>query len=46
MISLGLSNTPAVFSSFMTIVLEEFIHRVVLVYLDDTLIYSKKCHRT
>ena len=36
----GLCNAPAVFSSFMVELLGDFIHKFVLVYLDDVLIYS------
>ena len=37
----GLTNAPAVFSSFMVELLGEYLHKFVLVYLDDVLIYSK-----
>ncbi len=37
----GLVNTPSVFQDFMHEVLREFLHRFVLVYIDDILIYSR-----
>ncbi|KAK3535291.1 hypothetical protein QTP70_007437 [Hemibagrus guttatus] len=36
----GLINTPSVFQDFMHTVLREFLHKSVLVYIDDILIYS------
>lgn len=37
----GLVNAPSVFQSFMHEVLREFLHRFVIVYIDDILIYSR-----
>ncbi|KAK3562654.1 hypothetical protein QTP86_003394 [Hemibagrus guttatus] len=37
----GLTNTPSVFQDFIHEVLREFLHRFVLVYIDDILIYSR-----
>ncbi len=37
----GLVNTPSVFHDFMHEVLREYLHRFVLVYIDDILIYSR-----
>ncbi|KAK3510911.1 hypothetical protein QTP70_025547 [Hemibagrus guttatus] len=37
----GLANTPSVFQDFIHEVLQEFLHRFVLVYIDDILIYSR-----
>ncbi len=37
----GLVNAPAVFQDFMHEVLREYLHRFVLVYIDDILIYSR-----
>ncbi|KAK3531146.1 hypothetical protein QTP70_013246 [Hemibagrus guttatus] len=37
----GLANAPSVFQDFIHEVLREFIHRFVLVYIDDILIYSQ-----
>ncbi len=37
----GLVNAPSVFQDFMHEVLREFLHRFVLVYIDDILIYSR-----
>ncbi|KAK3551711.1 hypothetical protein QTP70_022574, partial [Hemibagrus guttatus] len=37
----GLINAPSVFQDFMHEVLREFLHRSVLVYIDDILIYSR-----
>jgi len=37
----GLVNAPSVFQDFMHEVLREFLHRSVLVYIDDILIYSR-----
>ncbi|KAK3506714.1 hypothetical protein QTP70_016251, partial [Hemibagrus guttatus] len=36
----GLANAPSVFQDFIHEVLREFLHRCVLVYIDDILIYS------
>ncbi len=37
----GLVNAPSVFQNFMHDVLREYLHRIVLVYIDDILIYSR-----
>ncbi len=37
----GLVNAPSVFQDFMHEVLQEYLHRFVLVYIDDILIYSR-----
>ncbi|KAK3546079.1 hypothetical protein QTP70_020616, partial [Hemibagrus guttatus] len=37
----GLANAPSVFQDFIHEVLREFLHRCVLVYIDDILIYSQ-----
>ncbi len=37
----GLVNAPSVFQGFMHEVLWEFLHRFVIVYIDDILIYSR-----
>ncbi|KAK3545517.1 hypothetical protein QTP70_007758 [Hemibagrus guttatus] len=37
----GLANAPSVFQDFMHEVLRDFLHRFVLVYIDDILIYSR-----
>ncbi|KAK3506478.1 hypothetical protein QTP70_001561 [Hemibagrus guttatus] len=37
----GLVNAPFVFQDFMHEVLQEFLHKSVLVYIDDILIYSR-----
>ncbi|KAK3506694.1 hypothetical protein QTP70_015432 [Hemibagrus guttatus] len=37
----GLANAPSVFQDFIHEVLREFLHRCVLVYIDDILIYSR-----
>ncbi len=37
----GLVNDPSVFQDFMHEVLREYLHRFVLVYIDDILIYSR-----
>ncbi len=36
----GLSNSPSIFQSFMNEVFREFLHRFVIVYIDDILLYS------
>ncbi|KAK3508688.1 hypothetical protein QTP70_004202 [Hemibagrus guttatus] len=38
----GLANAPSVFQDFIHEVLREFLHRCVLVYIDDILIYSRR----
>ncbi len=35
----GLSNLPSVFQGFMNEVFREFLHRFVIVYINDILIY-------
>ncbi|KAK3506598.1 hypothetical protein QTP70_010865 [Hemibagrus guttatus] len=37
----GLVNAPSIFQDFMHEVLQEFLHKSVLVYIDDILIYSR-----
>ncbi len=37
----GLSNAPSVFQEFMNEVFREFLHRFVIVYIGDILIYSR-----
>ncbi len=37
----GLVNAPSVFQDFMHKVLREYLHRFILVYIDDILIYSR-----
>ncbi|KAK3544319.1 hypothetical protein QTP86_009094 [Hemibagrus guttatus] len=37
----GLANAPSVFQDFIHEVFREFLHRFVLVYIDDILIYSR-----
>ncbi|KAL0183498.1 hypothetical protein M9458_019194 [Cirrhinus mrigala] len=37
----GLSISPSVFKTFMNEVFREFLHRFVVVYIDDILIYSQ-----
>ncbi|KAK3526444.1 hypothetical protein QTP70_025477 [Hemibagrus guttatus] len=37
----GLVNAPSMFQNFMHEVLREFLHKSVLVYIDDILIYSR-----
>ncbi len=37
----GLVNAPSIFQDFMHEVLREYLHRFVLVYIDDILIYSR-----
>ncbi len=37
----GLANAPSIFQDFMHEVLREFLHRFVIVYIDDVLIYSR-----
>ncbi|XP_016377873.1 RNA-directed DNA polymerase homolog [Sinocyclocheilus rhinocerous] len=37
----GLSNSPSVFQGFMNEVIREFLHRFVIVYIDNILIYSQ-----
>ncbi len=37
----GLANAPSVFQEFMNEVFQEYLHRFVIVYIDDILIYSR-----
>ncbi len=41
MMPYGLANSPSVFQGFMNEVFREFLHRFVIVYIDDILIYSR-----
>ncbi|KAK3521089.1 hypothetical protein QTP86_013382 [Hemibagrus guttatus] len=36
----GISNAPSVFQSFMNEIFQDMLHRFVIVYIDDILIYS------
>ncbi|KAG1952342.1 retrotransposable element [Pimephales promelas] len=36
----GLSNSPAVFQSFINDIFRDMLHRTVIIYIDDILIYS------
>ncbi|XDV15206.1 hypothetical protein PO909_015336 [Leuciscus waleckii] len=36
----GLSNSPAIFQGFMNEVFRDMLHRFVIIYIDDILIYS------
>lgn len=44
----GLENAPSVFQDFMHEVLREYLHRYILIYINDILIYSRSmaehCH--
>jgi hypothetical protein len=40
--TLGLSNAPSTYSRLMDLVLSGLTYRYCLVYLDDTIIYSKR----
>ncbi|KAL0149023.1 hypothetical protein M9458_055638 [Cirrhinus mrigala] len=42
----GLSISPSIFQTFMNEVFREFLHRFVVVCIDDILIYSRKLGRT
>ncbi|KAK3516722.1 hypothetical protein QTP70_022517 [Hemibagrus guttatus] len=42
----GLVNAPSVFRDFIHEVLREFLHKFVLVYIDDILIYSRSLAET
>jgi hypothetical protein len=42
--TLGLSNDPSTYSRLMDLVLSGLTYRYCLVYLDDTIIYSKSFH--
>lgn len=42
----GLSNSPSVFQGFMYEVFREFLHKFVLIYIDDILIYSPEPGQT
>lgn len=41
MLPFGLTNAPATFQTAMNTIFRPFLHRFVLVYLDDILIYSR-----
>ncbi|KAL0199034.1 hypothetical protein M9458_007574, partial [Cirrhinus mrigala] len=38
----GLTNSPSIFQNFMNEVFREFLHRFVIIYIDDILIYSRE----
>jgi hypothetical protein len=40
-VSLGLSNAPAAFQSFMDNIFKDMQNEFLVIYLDDLLIYSK-----
>lgn len=37
----GLANSPSVFQAFMNEVFRDYLHRFVIIYIDDILIYSQ-----
>ncbi|XP_016095613.1 RNA-directed DNA polymerase homolog [Sinocyclocheilus grahami] len=40
----GLANSPSVFQGFMNKVFREFLHRFVILYIDDILKYFRNLH--
>ena len=39
--SFGLKNTPAAFMDMMNRVFEDYLDKLVIIFIDDILIYSK-----
>ncbi|XP_073675909.1 cilia- and flagella-associated protein 74 [Garra rufa] len=37
----GLANSPSVFQNFMNEIFRDYLHRFVIIYIDDILIYSR-----
>ncbi len=38
---LGLCNTPLMFTTFMNFIFHEKLNKLVIIYIDDILVYSK-----